>query len=197
MVWSASDRGQILLTEPTGDNGRALSGEALRACFGQFATGVTIVTVRDGGGAPRGITMNSFSSVSLDPPLVLFCLGRAADNFDDFLDATSYAVNLLGQDQQELSVRFANSRPDPWAGVPWDEGLTGAPLLRDRIAALECRPDAQHEGGDHVIIVAQVEQAYAGNGAPPLVYWRSVYRGLDEMRAPPLKIRFPGPNAGA
>ena len=183
-MYSARAGVEILLTEPMGKAARPLSEEALRACFGQFATGVTIVTVRNGGGAPRGITMNSFSSVSLDPPLVLFCLGRAADNFADFLGATSYAVNVLGQDQQELSVRFANSRPDPWAGVPWDEGLSGAPLLRDRIAALECRPYAQHNGGDHVIIVAQVEQVYAGNGALPLVYWGSGYRGLDGAAAP-------------
>ncbi len=167
------------MTAPTGDKGRPLSEKALRACFGQFATGVTVVTARGEGGAPLGITMNSFSSVSLDPPLVLFCMAKTANNFEKFLAVTSYAVNVLGRDQQEYSVRFANSRPDPWAGVPWDEGQTGAPLLRDRIAALECRPHAQHEGGDHVIFVAQVEHLHPGNGVPPLVYWGSGYRGLD------------------
>ena len=176
---------EILLTAQMGDVGRPLSEQALRACFGQFATGVTVVTTLGDGGAPCGITVNSFSSVSLDPPLVLFCLGRIANNFDDFLNATSYAVNVLGRDQQEFSVRFANSRPDPWAGIPWDEGQTGAPLLRDRIAALECRPHAQHDGGDHVIIIARVERLHPGNGAPPLVYWGSEYRGLDGTAAPP------------
>ncbi len=159
--------------------GQSLSERELRGCFGQFATGVTVVSARGQNGAPLGITMNSFSSVSLDPPLILFCLGKDSNDFDDFLVASSYAVNILSREQQDLSMRFASTLANPWDGVPWSEGQTGAPLLRDRIAALECRPYAQHEGGDHVIFVARVEHLHSGNGAPPLLYWGSEYRGLD------------------
>ena len=166
------------MSDTNGPSDPPLTGKALRACFGQFATGVTVVSACGPGDEPLGITMNSFSSVSLDPPLILFCLGKDASDFEGFLGAPAFAVNFLGDAQEHLSMRFASSLDNPWEGVPWTVGRTGAPLLDERIAGLECVPYAQYEGGDHIIFVLRVMHLHPGNGTPPLVYWGSEYRSL-------------------
>ncbi len=166
------------MSDITGQADPPLTEKSLRACFGQFATGVTVVTAPGPRDVPLGITVNSFSSVSLDPPLVLFCLGRDAGGFDAWCAADCFAINFLGEAQRDLSVRFSSSLENPWEGVRWSAGRTGAPLLDERIAGLECEPHAQFDGGDHVILVLRVMHLYLGNGAPPLVYWGSDYRSL-------------------
>lgn len=141
-----------------------------RNALGRFATGVAVVTTRDPDGAPVGVTVNSFSSVSLDPPLVLFCLDRSASGLRSFLESTRFAVNILGEDQREISRRFSGPWAERWTGVGYDSGVTGSPLLHGCLANLDCVLVATHDGGDHVILVGRVEQLSETVGRPLLYY---------------------------
>ena len=145
-----------------------------RDAMGRFATGVTIVTtVVDG--RPHGITANSFSSVSLDPPLVLFCLGCSSTNFDAFMSADCFAVNILSGEQQALSTRFAVHEGDRFEGVAWSCWVTGAPILGDVVCAADCVLDARHAAGDHVVIVGRVRRVEILSETPPLLYYWGGY----------------------
>ncbi|HJP22090.1 MAG TPA: flavin reductase family protein [Alphaproteobacteria bacterium] len=148
----------------------------LRQVLGRFATGVAVATCRDVGGKPQGITINSFSSVSLEPPLVLFSMARSSRRLADFLAAGRFAVNVLAADQQELSRRFAVS-DDPWCGLACDQDNTEVPLIVGALAHFECRFETSHDGGDHVIIVGRVE-ALAERPGAPLVFWAGDYHRL-------------------
>ena len=149
-----------------------------RAVLGRFATGVTVVTTRSPEGDPVGLTVNSFTSVSLEPPLILFCLDLEAGSLPAFEAASSFAVNILGAGQEAVSNRFA----DPLAARFTDSEVTGfstgAPILSEALAALDCTVHARHEGGDHVILVGKVEHLAVLDDADPLVYWRGTYRKL-------------------
>jgi flavin reductase (DIM6/NTAB) family NADH-FMN oxidoreductase RutF len=153
---------------------------AFRNALGCFATGVTVVTTVTDAGEPVGLTANSFSSVSLDPPLVLFCLDRASHNLDAFRAAGRFAVNVLGDDQRDLSVRFSTTIGDRWDGVVWERWETGAPVLNGCLAALDCETEAIHEGGDHVIIVGRVKRLAAVADGKPLLYFRGNYATVEE-----------------
>lgn len=150
-----------------------------RAVLGRYATGVTVVTTRAPDGEPIGLTVNSFTSVSLDPPLVLFCLDRSAGSLPAFEAAAGFAVNILGAGQEAVSNRFA----DPLAARFTNGGIadwsTGAPVLSDALAALDCALHARHDGGDHVILVGRVLQLAVLTDGEPLVYWRGAYRTLS------------------
>lgn len=135
-----------------------------------FATGVTIVSTRDSSGAPVGLTANSFSSVSLTPPLVLWSLGRRSTSLPDFREQTHYAVNVLAADQRALALRFAAPLGDRWTGVQWRPGVGGAPLIEGAMAHFECRQRSIYEEGDHVIFVAQVEHCDHRPSAEPLLF---------------------------
>ena len=152
---------------------------AFRRALGSFATGVAVVTARDPAGENRGITVNSFSSVSLDPPLILFCLDKAAMSFDIFRAAESFAVNVLGKHQQALSVRFATPEIDKWDGVAFDLWPGELPVLRDCLANLACRRETLYEGGDHVIIVGRVVRLHCAGDQDPLLYFQSRYHTID------------------
>lgn len=151
---------------------------AFRRALGSFATGVAVVTARDSEGRNRGITVNSFSSVSLDPPLVLFCLDKAAMSFETFQQAKSFAVNVLAEHQHELSVRFATAAVDKWDGVAYELWPGGLPVLHDCLANLACRREALYQGGDHVIILGRVERLQSAGDLDPLVYFQSDYRSI-------------------
>lgn len=153
---------------------------AFRNALGCFATGVTVVTTVTDAGEPVGLTANSFSSVSLDPPLVLFCLDRASHNIGAFRAAGRFAVNVLGEDQRDLSVRFSTTIGDRWDGVVWERWETGAPVLNGCLAALDCETEAIHEGGDHVIIVGRVQRLAATTDGKPLLYFRGNYATVAE-----------------
>lgn len=129
-----------------------------RRALGRFVTGVTVVTTRDADGRPVGLTANSFSSVSLDPPLVLWSLSRRSANLAVFEAAGHFAVNVLAADQTALSERFARPSHDRFAGVDWTEGVGGAPVVAGCAATFECRTESRHEGGDHVIFLGRVER---------------------------------------
>ena len=151
----------------------------LREALGNFVTGVTIITTRNEDGL-HGLTANSFSSVSLDPPLVLFSLSRTADCFDAFEDTEFFAINVLRSDQEVLSSRFATKDIDKWIGVDWRPGLGGCPLLDGAIATFECRVTARHEGGDHVIYVGEVLGFAQYPEGAPLAFFRGRYTGVAD-----------------
>jgi 3-hydroxy-9,10-secoandrosta-1,3,5(10)-triene-9,17-dione monooxygenase reductase component len=155
----------------------------LRRALGGFATGVTIVTAHDPGtpGAAAlpatdvGLTVNSFSSVSLEPPLVLWCLARRAASFGAFERSSHYAVHVLGEQQQALSQRFASHGVDRFAGIEIERGPAGLPLIPGCVSRFVCRIRERHDGGDHVILLAEVEQFETADQAP-LLYLRGRYQ---------------------
>jgi len=141
-----------------------------RASLAMFATGVTIVTARAESGALIGLTANSFNSVSLSPPLVLWSLARAASSMAAFSTGSHYAINILAADQKELAERFASKRADRWEGVGFIDGVAGAPLLAGAAASFECFNRSCYQEGDHVIFVGEVERCSHREGAAPLLY---------------------------
>ncbi|NGY05694.1 flavin reductase family protein [Solimonas terrae] len=147
---------------------------AFRSALGSFTTGVTIVTTRDRDGAPVGITANSFNSVSLDPPMVLWSLARSARSLASFANATHWAVHILSAQQEALSNRFAKSGSDKFAGLAVEAGHGGAPLLAGCAARLQCRSAFQYEGGDHLILVGEVLD-FDSCELPPLVFQSGRY----------------------
>ena len=141
-----------------------------RAALGMFATGVTIVTARTATGELVGLTANSFNSVSLEPPLVLWSLGRSAGSMAAFSAGSHYAISILAADQKELAERFASKRDDRWADVAFTDGACGAPLLAGAAATFECFNRSRYEEGDHVIFVGEVERCAQRGGASPLLF---------------------------
>jgi flavin reductase (DIM6/NTAB) family NADH-FMN oxidoreductase RutF len=131
-----------------------------RASLGMFATGVTIVTARTDNGELVGLTANSFNSVSLSPPLVLWSLARAAGSMAAFSNGRHYAINVLAADQQALAEQFAARGTDRWVGVGFTGGASGAPLLDGAAATFECFNRSQYAEGDHVIFVGEVERCH-------------------------------------
>lgn len=146
------------------------STDDFRAALGQFATGVTIVTARDAQGQLVGLTANSFNSVSLSPPLVLWSLGLQSATLPAFQSASHYAINVLAADQRLLAERFARKGIDRFEGTAWRAGLTGAPVIEGAVAVFECRQRSQHEAGDHLVFVGQVEHCRRRVGVAPLVF---------------------------
>jgi flavin reductase (DIM6/NTAB) family NADH-FMN oxidoreductase RutF len=146
-----------------------------RRALGQFATGVSVVTACTPDGRRIGITVNSFSSVSLDPPLILWSLARNAGSFQDFCRATHFAVNVLEARQHHLSRQFSTPLPDKFAGVECTDGRAGCPLLNGAISHFVCRKVRQYDGGDHVIFLGEVEE-YKYQEGEPLVFHSGRYR---------------------
>jgi len=151
-----------------------------RGALGLFATGVTIVTAAHPSAGLIGITANSFNSVSLDPPLVLFSVANTARSLAAFLESPGFVVNVLRQDQRDLSGRFARAGEDKWSGVPFTPGRLGAPILPDTMAAFDCVHYAQYEGGDHLIIVGRVVGMEHNVAGDPLLFYRGRYRSLGD-----------------
>ena len=148
----------------------SFSSQEFRTALGMFATGVTIVTARTPLGQVIGLTANSFNSVSLDPPLVLWSLSQAAASLPAFRAGSHYAINILAADQKQLAERFAVKGSDRWTGVSFTEGMGGAPLLAGAAAAFECFNRSRYEEGDHVIFVGEVERCSWRPGASPLLF---------------------------
>ena len=148
----------------------AFSTSEFRAALGTFATGVTIVTACDAAGQPVGITANSFNSVSLAPPLVLWSLARVAGSMPAFERGSHYAINILASDQHALAIRFASKDVDRFDGVAFRLGASGVPLLDGAAAVFECFNRSRYEEGDHVIFVGEVERCVKRDGAHPLIF---------------------------
>lgn len=153
---------------------------ALRNAFGRFATGVTIVTALDQEGQPVGLTVNSFSAVSLQPPLVLWCLDNASHNLEAFRHASHHAINVLAAGQVDLSNRFATWPVDRFVGLPWQPGAGGAPLFPGCSASFEVVNEASYPGGDHTIFVGRVEKFSEAGDLAPLLFHVGRYRALSE-----------------
>lgn len=148
-----------------------------RAC-GRFATGVAIATLRAADGSPHGITINSFTSVSLRPPLVLICIDRQAASREHFQTQELFAINILQATQQELSVRFAEWPEGRFEGIAWREGTGGVPVLEGSLAVFECRKQMVVPAGDHDVVFGEVLSATTADGSP-LLYFGGQYRELS------------------
>lgn len=148
----------------------------LRDGFGEFMTGVTVVTTRDADGQPAGLTANSFSSLSLDPPLVLFSLGKDSNTFEAFGTENGFVIHVLGEDQRELASSFATRDIDRFEGVDWAPGHADLPVIAGCLATFECSREHVYEGGDHLILVGRIERFTIGERSrPALGYFRSRY----------------------
>jgi flavin reductase (DIM6/NTAB) family NADH-FMN oxidoreductase RutF len=157
---------------------RAVSSEEFRYACGRFATGVTIATVLDAEQQPRGLTVSSFTSVSLIPPLISICLGHAVSLIDLFRDASFFGINILAGDQQSLSERFARKGLDRFEGVGWTLGAYNVPLIDGVLAAIECQVDQRFPVGDHDIFVGRMVSTRVREGAP-LLHFSGKYRKLQ------------------
>jgi flavin reductase (DIM6/NTAB) family NADH-FMN oxidoreductase RutF len=146
--------------------------------MGCFATGITIVTAIAPDGTPVGLTANSFTSVSLDPPLLLVCIANTAGTAPILREGSHFGVNVLQTSQQQTSNRFAGKGEDRFAATPWGPGEEGVPLLDGSLVSFECRSHAVHEGGDHFILVGEVTRAQFEPRRDPLLYFRGKYRRL-------------------
>lgn len=160
----------------TGDP--SLDKATLRAALGAFATGIVVVTARNGEGAARAITVNSFTSVSLEPPLILFCLDKAAFHYGAFAAAPAFAVNVLAEGHEALSNRFACEAEDGFEDLETEVLATGAPVFPQALAALDCAREATHEAGDHLILIGRVKALKTPRATDPLLYFRGGYAGL-------------------
>ena len=154
-----------------------MSPEQFKAALSRWASGVTVITTRSRSGEIAGLTASSFTSVSLDPPLVLFCLAHSSTSKPAFQDSDGFVVNILSAGQQALSGHFAKQGGDKFAGIPWHAGLRDMPLLDGALAGLECRIVQVHPAGDHLIVVGEVEQVQLAEHEP-LVYYRGAYHAL-------------------
>lgn len=157
-----------------------MDNEALRRALGCFATGVCIITCRSEDGTLTGMTANSFNSVSLDPPLILFSVRRSAGSAAAFTTADAFAVNVLSQSQKTLSQRFARWSADQWSGVRCRSWLTGSPIIDDALASFDCRVSSVHEGGDHWIILGRVLKWEFAPERTPLLFFQGKYGAMAD-----------------
>ena len=162
--------------------GAGFSSRELRDALGCFATGITIVTAHMPGYKPIGLTVNSFASVSLEPPLVLWSLDRNSENVTPFLQADHFGVNVLEESQEHLSTRFATRGMHGFKDGEFQTWETGAPILPETLAQFDCRIVERFDGGDHVIFLGKVVRISSRPGNP-LLYSRGGYRGLDNSQA--------------
>ncbi|MBI1209835.1 MAG: flavin reductase [Alphaproteobacteria bacterium] len=152
---------------------------AFRNALGHFATGVCVITAQGSDGEAVGVTVNSFASVSLDPPLVLWSLDRASDRFPVFMASDHFCVNVLDGRAQHLSHRLSRKGERSIADEPCAKGKTALPILQDALAHFECKVEARHDGGDHVIFVGRVLSFDFKEGGDPLLFYRGRYRSLS------------------
>lgn len=160
------------MTQPQTDT------RALRNALGRFATGIAIVTAIDPDGHPIGLTVNSFSAVSLQPALVLWCLDNGSHNLEAFRKASYHAINILSAEQQDLSNRFATWPADRFVGLPWHAGVGGAPVFPGCCASFEVANESALPGGDHTIFVGRVEKFSEAPELAPLLFHAGQYRKL-------------------
>ncbi|HET6562577.1 MAG TPA: flavin reductase family protein [Marmoricola sp.] len=162
---------------PADDPGALANAEHFRDVLGRFATGVTVVT-SIGDGRPVGMTCQSFCSVSLTPPLVLFCPAKTSRAWPIMQRAGFFCVNLLATGQDELSNRMATKGDEKFEGVPWSPSKTGAPLIEGVLGHVDCTIHAVHEAGDHYVVIGRVQELELGDAEDPLLFFRGGYGGF-------------------
>lgn len=154
--------------------------QELRRVVGHFATGVTIITTKDKAGTPFGLTANAFTSLSLNPPLVLICIDKAAQCYSCFEESKVFAVNVLGEEQEQIARRFATKGIEKFTGLKWHRGESGVALLDGAISHIECRIAHNYDGGDHTMYVGKVVHATA-SGDQPLIFFKGKYHRLPRQ----------------
>lgn len=145
--------------------------------MGYFATGVTVITTKDKEGKPFGLTANAFTSLSLNPPLLLVCIDKAVQCYSCFEESKVFAVNVLSEEQEELSYRFATKGIEKFSGIKWHMGENGVALLDGAIGYIECKVANSYDGGDHTIYVGEIVYAFA-SGDRPLIFFKGQYHRL-------------------
>ncbi len=159
----------------------SIDPRTFRSALGCFATGIAVVTVCPEGEEPFGITVNSLASVSLEPPLVLFCLARSSRKYQAVVACREFAVTILAENQRDHSARFATSDAQhPWRDIAADITEAGTPVLAGGLAHLVCSREAVHDGGDHAIVVGRVRELDWRSEGLPLLYFRGRYARLEE-----------------
>lgn len=161
--------------EGTRPGAGGLDAARFRYVLGHFATGVTVVTTADDAGVPAGLSVNSFTSVSLDPPLVAFCVARGSSTWPRIRALGTFCVNVLSEDQEDISRLFATRGVDKFRGVGWRPAESGAPVLVGGLAWLDCTVEAEYEAGDHLIVVGRVRETAVAHEEGPLVFYRGGY----------------------
>ncbi|GGS46191.1 hypothetical protein GCM10010156_01090 [Planobispora rosea] len=160
----------------SGEHNGAVDSTRFRSVLGHFATGVVAITAIDPGtGAPCGLAANSFTSVSLDPPLVAFCVAHTSTSWPRVRAATTLTVNVLAEHQQPVCAALASKGGDKFAGLEWTASPSGNPVIGDALAWIDCSVEAEYPAGDHVIVVARVHQLDVQGDSGPLVFFRGGY----------------------
>ena len=161
------------MTNPQ-DDAAGVDEAHFRQVLGHFPTGVTVVTAMNDG-TPVGLAVGSFTSVSLDPPLVLFCPAKTSSSWNHIERAGAFCVNILGENQEDVSRVFAGKGEDKFQGLGWKMGAVGAPIINDVLAWIDCRIETVHDGGDHHLVVGRVKELGIGHEGRPLVFFRGGY----------------------
>lgn len=156
----------------------AVTKEQFRRWLASFAAGVTVVTTRSADGRPYGLTATAFTSVSLEPPLVLVCVDKKSESHPHFLASRVFAVNFLAEGQEHYARHFAVSGGEKFRDIPFAFGVGGAPLLQERLGFVECRAEEIVEAGDHTILIGRVVAGDAAEEKRPLLYFRGSYYGI-------------------
>jgi len=156
----------------------SIDSNDFRKALGNFAAGVTVVTGNLPDGTPAGLTVTAFSSVSLEPPLILVCIGKQTGCLDAFEKGQNFAVNLLSEAQQDVSNLFASREADKFAGVETVAGKTGCLLLKGALAHIECKKEATYDAGDHYVYIGRVVALSAADEGNPLLYFQGGYREI-------------------
>jgi len=152
--------------------------DEFRAALSRFPSGVTVITTRDSEGRSHGITVSSFASVSLNPPMILVCIEKTTGSHHALSESEFFVVNILAEGQEDISNRFASPIANKFDELDYRSGIGGIPILTDALVTLECRIAYRHEGGDHTIFVGLVEKSTIKDESP-LVYWHGNYRKLE------------------
>ena len=159
---------------PTAATTASISAAQFRHVLGHFATGVTVVTTT-GPSGPAGLAVNSFTSVSLDPPLVAFCVSRESSTWRHIRVSGSFCVNILAEEQEDVCRLFATKGADRFRGIDWHAAPSGAPVIGAALAWIDCAVEAEHEAGDHLIVVARVQELAVAYDGRPLLFYRGRY----------------------
>jgi len=158
----------------------SFDSRSLRDALGLFVTGVTIITARTNDGTQTGVTANSFNSVSMSPPLIVWSLGRASRSIDAFLNAENFCVHILREDQEGLAQTFATSGIDKFKDLDLETGIGRVPMLKECAARLECRTFSHHDGGDHIVFLGEVLQIKSDAESRPLLFHGGKYASLAD-----------------